>query len=125
MKKVLTGIVCALSCFIILSSCSIDLDHAHEDPVSDRINNAGTHWSIIPTSKNYTLYVNDINGEVISMVSTGSTESHAIATVNMHYKNYQLYYSKEKVSFYYYDESGNPHSLSKEDVEYIPSKFFK
>lgn len=124
MKKVLAGIVCALSCFIILSSCSIDLDHVHEDPVSDHINNEGTHWTIIPTAKNYTLYVNDINGEVMSVVSTGNVESHAIAAVNMHYKNYQLYYNKEKVSFYYYDESGNPHGLSKEDVEYIPSKFF-
>lgn len=124
MEKVLAGIVCALSCFIILSSCYADLDHVHEDPVSDHINNEGTHWTIIPTSKNYTLYVNDINGEVMSVVSTGNVESHAIAAVSMHYKNYQLYYNKEKVSFYYYDESGNPHGLSKEDVEYIPSKFF-
>ena len=124
MKKVLTAIACALS-FVILTSCSLDIDGTREDPVADRTYNDGTHWTLIPTSKNYTLYVNDINGEVISMVSTGMTDSHAIATVNMHYKNYLLYYNKEKVSFYYYDESGNPHSLSKEDVEYIPSKFFR
>lgn len=124
MKKVLTTIACALS-FVILTSCSLDMDHTREDPVTDHRYNAGTHWTLIPTSKDYTLYVNDINGEVISMTSTGLTDSHAIAAINMHYKNYQLYYNKEQVLFYYYDESGNPHSLSKEDVEYIPSKFFK